>query len=367
MDPLKLAFDAKRLFHNREGLGTYARTLVADLQTLYPQHEYYLLTPSISTHSYCAYFLDETKFKIVTAQGKNAWYWRSRGMVKNLKANEIDIYWGLSNELPFGIAKSAIKSVVTIHDMIYRTFPQQFSQIDRWIYHRKFSNAIQSADLIMATSENTRRDITEYFPTSQSKIKTVYQSVSPSYRNVPASRQKGQHFLVVGTINERKNLDLVVEAYHILESKDRRPVIVVGSGKAYLEKMKSKIARYALEDWFQFVGQVSTEKLIELYQGALGLLFPSLYEGFGIPIVEAMMIGIPVIGNNVSSIPEVMGKYGIIIEYDSIESLKAAILKLSQSDSVQDGKSDKEHLNRFKHDTIGQAIMQNLELVKQLS
>ena len=370
MKTFKIAFDAKRLFHNREGLGSYARTLVADLQTLYPQHQYYLFTPKASAHAYAEPFLDEEKFTIVTAEGKNAWYWRSRGIVNDLRKHGIDVYWGLSNELPFGLSQLPIKKVVTIHDMIYKTFPQQFTWSDRWIYQRKFSNAIKSADIVMAASDSTRRDILKYFKGYEDKVATVYQAVPPVFRNRNGRSSVDQHYLMVGSINERKNLDLVVEAYKLLDEADRRPVVIVGGCKgAYYNMISHKIKSCKLEPYFRFVGQVDEGELIRLYQASIALLFPSLYEGFGIPIIEALTVGIPVIGNDISSIPEILGKYGIIIEYDRAESLKEAILKMNDNnnDWAFDAKDVKQHLNQFNHQVVGQAILETLQLDKNLS
>ena len=174
---------------------------------------------------------------------------------------------------------------------------------------------------------------------------------------------------MVGSINERKNLDLVVEAYKLLAEADRKPVVIVGRGKgAYYDKVNQKIKSSGLESHFVFLGQVDTEELIRLYKASIALLFPSLYEGFGIPILEALTVGIPVIGNDISSIPEVLGKYGIIIEYNRAESLKEAILEFNDKKvSFFNVENVPQHLKQFNHQVVVQAIAETLKLDKNLS
>jgi len=339
---LKIAFDAKRLFHNREGLGAYARTLISDLKKLYPQHEYILCTTSFTSEDYTIEFLDETKYTIMTPPKlQSSALWRSKTIVSDLEAANVDVYFGLSNELPFGIRQSKVKALVTIHDMLYKEFPQQFSGVDRWIYNKKFRHALDASELVFTTSKHTKNDIIKHFSHSAKKIHVAYQPVHSAYRNNNIKvNDKPKHYLVVGTINERKNLEYVIEAYRLMKTKDHRKVIVVGDGGSYKVEMQKLIKSYGLDQWFDFVGKISDNALIQLYKNALALIFPSKYEGFGRPILEALTLGTLVIASNNSSLPEVMGKYGIIIEYDRPESLVEAIIKVN---NLSDRNADHSH------------------------
>ena len=361
---LKIAFDAKRLFHNREGLGQYARTLVSGIQEAYPQHTYCLCTPSTSEDY--PYFLDESRFKVIKPSSKSRKLWRQIGVVEVLKKENVDIYFGLSNELPRGLSKSGIKSVVSIHDLLYKVFPQQFSMADRMIYNMKFKHAVNEADKIVVTSQHTQQDLERLLSADRNKIELIYQS---SFRTeevleVPLSSRK--HFLFVGTINERKNLKLVVEAYNRLSEEDRRPIIVVGKGKKYRKEVKELIKQYGLDKYFKFLGNVSDNHLRGLYKNAIALLFPSKYEGFGRPVIESLALGTPVIAMKTSSIPEVVGKHGIIIEYDRTDSLIEAMRKITNpkvAEELLEGRQA--HLKAFQkeeHITLIMNMLENLQV-----
>ncbi len=359
---LKIAFDAKRLFHNREGLGSYARTLVADLKKYYPEHEYYLCTTSIS-EAYCdARFLDPKSYKILSPPpAANASLWRARGIVKTLKENSIDIYFGLSNELPVGIDKLPIRKIVTIHDQLYKTFPQQFSMVDRWIYARKFKNAAASADMILATSENTKSDIIKYQSVIPDRIKVVYQAAPSAFDSFPGGKMQGSYYLMVGSLNERKNQLAMIEAYRLLDASHRKPVYIVGRGESYKNQLIAKIRAYGLESYFIFKENLSTSELVGLYNGAIALVFPSKYEGFGIPVIEALRAGKPVITLRTSSLPELVSKYGIIIEYDRPELLNEAILQMND-EAFRKGlmAGVEEHLQKFASENVTYQVIQAL-------
>src|SRR5690606_14569197 len=135
---MKIAFDAKRAYHNATGLGNYSRTLISDLVAFQPDHDYYLVNPKPSYR----YAFEGDRLHELLPQGflakKLSSLWRSKWVVDELVALQIDLYHGLSHEIPIGIETSGIKSVVTIHDLIFERFPQQYNPLDVRIYHRKF-------------------------------------------------------------------------------------------------------------------------------------------------------------------------------------------------------------------------------------
>lgn len=363
MKRLKIAFDAKRLFHNREGLGSYARTLIADLKSHFPEHDYYLCTSSISTDFCDPAFYNPGNYTILLPpKGMNASWWRAKGIVSSLREHEIDVYFGLSNELPWGIEKLSIRTVVTIHDMLYKTFPQQFTRIDRWIYAKKFSHAIRTADVVLATSNHTKTDILKYHEVDADKIRVAYQSVASAFRAVKSFSGLGEYYLMVGTINERKNQIALVKAFSLLAEHEKRPVIIVGRATKYKQKLVEQIKAHHLEPYFSFKENVETAQLIELYKNAVALVFPSKYEGFGIPVIEALHLGIPVIGVKNSSLPEVVSKYGIIIEYN-IPELLAKAIKLMNQEEVRSNYLNgvEKHLDKFDSSTVSKAVLDALK------
>ena len=323
---MKIGFDAKRLFLNKTGLGNYARTLVRNLQELYPEHHYYLYTPRVVRNSDTEYFISD-RFIIRECKALIPSYWRRRGMVTDLLEDGIDLYHGLSHEIPWGIEKTGIKTCVTVHDLIFEVYPSLFKFIDRKMYHVKYKSSAERADRVLAISHSTANDIQSLWSISSDKIDVLYQSAGTDFFHIdnPESR-KTSYLLYVGSVIERKGLLNIIKAYGLLKQRDFLPPLkIIGTGKAYLDLCKAEIRKQGMESWFQFVGEVENASLIDYYDESIGLIYPSVYEGFGIPIIEAMLRKVPVICSEVSSMPEAGGPYSIYISPRNIQSLADAI------------------------------------------
>lgn len=345
----KIGFDAKRLFHNGTGLGNYSRSLVTGLYQHYPQHEYVLFSPSVS-YSEESYFFTE-KFKVITPNTFSQIGWRSRFMLNSLLQENIDIYHGLSHELPFGIESTSIKSVVTIHDLIYKFFPEDFPLIDKTVYDIKWKNACSNANAIIATSEATKKDIITYFGLASEKIHVVYQTCNPIFEkkitdfeiqtvlkkfNLPQT-----FFLYVGAITERKNVLNLVKAYNSIKKSTKTPLVIIGNGRGHLQKLKKYISDEQLEQNVIICSNVENMDLPAIYQAAKVFIYPSKYEGFGIPIIESLKSGTPVITSNVSCMPEVVGDAGILIDPENFESIAQSLLAIENDDSLRNELIDK--------------------------
>lgn len=361
MRKLKLGFDAKRLFCNKEGLGSYARTLLRDLQAIYPQHEYHLYTPHIDHSIDHSYYTDNDRF-IIHHKANAYKLWRYYSISEDLKRDKIDVYIGLSNELPRKLSDNGIKSLVIIHDLLYKYYPSQFTFIDRLIIKHKLKHALTSADQVIAVSQHTQSDIVKNHSISAGKLKVIYQSANKLFRVKPSTLHNGDYLLCVGSINKRKNLKLLVEAYNHMDDNDRVPVVIAGDGRSYKTELIEIIKSYNLEHLFTFVGYVSDEKLIELYKKAIALIFPSRYEGFGIPVLESLSVNIPVVACNSSSIAEVVGQHGIVIDsFDSVD-LSKAIIQIIDPDNRQNLLNGVEnHLIKFQAKVICKEYMQSIE------
>ena len=219
---MKIGYDAKRLFHNNSGLGNYSRTLVKNLHENYPEEDLVLFTPppSSPTNKYAAPFN-----KCKTIEGSNNPFWRYSSMTREIQKEDLDIYHGLSNELPFGITKiRKIKKVVTIHDLVFLRYPKLYSLIDRNIYKEKFRRACNDADRIIAISQNTKNDIVDFFGIQEKKIEVIYQTCSEIYfdKFLPVNMREDLLFnrpygLFVSSITERKNLISVLKALKMFQ------------------------------------------------------------------------------------------------------------------------------------------------------
>jgi len=331
---LKIGFDAKRLFNNNTGLGNYSRTLVRNLQHYFPQHEYHLFDARLPKNSNTEYFFDPEKF-ILHHPSKTAPLWRTWTQSGKINGLGLDIYHGLSHEIPFGISSKTLK-MVSFHDLIYEKFPKQFGLWDRNLYKLKYRSAVKRADHVVAISNQTKLDLMEYYDIAAEKISVVYQSCHPIFAVediLPNSLGKlngiDDYFLYVGSIIERKGLLAIVLAYAKLDMVQRRPFVVVGGGeKIYNQKVLDMIKYYGLERDFIFLGNIDNEQLVQVYDGSYALVYPSIYEGFGIPVIESLFRGKPVITSDLSSLPEAAGGGALLVNPYDPDDIAAAMVTI---------------------------------------
>ena len=358
---MRLGFDAKRAALNRTGLGNYSRYVVDILAKNSTSDEYLLYTPKVKPNG----FLDSLlKIKTVSVKLPDTFLgeklkslWRSRGIVSQLKRDEVELFHGLSNELPFGIQHSGIKSVVTIHDLIFRCHPEFYKPIDAYIYDLKFRYACFVADKIIAVSECTKRDIVRFYGTDPSKIEVIYQGCDAFFTQ-KASKEKllevqekyklpNEFILSVGSIEARKNLLLAVKA--LLHTDTKIPLVAVGKRTAYTTEIERFVEENNLQKRVILLHDVPFADLPAIYQLGKLFVYPSLYEGFGIPLIEAIHSGLPVIGATGSCLEEAGGPDSVYVNPYDEKELAAAFDRIL-SDNVLQSKmieSGSEYVKRF--------------------
>lgn len=356
---LKIGFDAKRLFNNFTGLGNYSRSLISGLNEFYPENEYNLFSPRVQSKTDTKEFLDDP-YKIITPTWESNSLWRSITCTKQINELHLNIFHGLSHELPIGIRKTGAKSLVTIHDLIYKTYPNDFNFIDRNIYDYKFRYACENSNRIIAVSKSTKSDIVALYGVPTEKIDVVYQSchsnfktlIKPDYLNTVLEKYNlpNKYILYVGSIIERKNLLGIVKALQKIKDQTKIPLVVVGKGKEYQQKVQEYIADNHLENQIIFTSEISYLDLPAIYQSASLFIYPSKYEGFGIPIIEALWSKTPVITSNISSLPEAAGKDACFCDPNDENSIAENILRVLNDNNYADSLVNKgfEHVQQFE-------------------
>ena len=341
---LRLGFDAKRLFNNYTGLGNYSRTLVANLAHHFPDNEYLLYSPSVRENKETLAFLQGSPFQVHQSKQKPSALWRSFSIKKDLLAHQVQLYHGLSHEIPFGLQRTGIKSIVTIHDLIFKHYPRQYSLPDRMIYDYKFRYACQHADKIIAISASTKADIIKFYNIDAEKIEVIYQTCDDRFQQeweqgaLEELRRRlqlpSEFMLSVGSIIERKNLLGVVQAYEQLPSDLRLPLVVVGKGMAYKKKVQEYLSQKKQGHLVKFVDS-SAEDLPGIYQLAALFIYPSFYEGFGIPVLESIFSKTPVITSNVSSLPEAGGPHSCQVDPNDPEQIAQGIQDILTNEDLR--------------------------------
>lgn len=376
---MNIGFDAKRAFHNRTGLGHYSRSLITALADYFPQHDYYLFNPRPSDW----FALNKKNLHEVLPRAFHHQLlpalWRSNWIITDLKKHKLNIYHGLSHELPLHIHKTGIRSVVTIHDLIHERFPEQYAKLDVKIYRQKFLYACRHADKIIAISEQTRRDIMDFYKIPQEKIVVCYQSCNPAFALPVGEEVKkkikekyhlpDQYFLYVGALIERKNLFNICKALILLQKELTVPLVVIGDGKKYKQKVSDFIKQNGLEKRVIFLSDHPLAKVSSsflqasdfpaIYQSAIAMIYPSFFEGFGIPVLEALWSRLPVITSNVSCLPETGGEGAYYVNPDSVEEIAEGMKKIFSDNALRETLKEKgwQQAQRFTPRQAASAVM----------
>jgi glycosyltransferase involved in cell wall biosynthesis len=363
---MNIGFDAKRVFHNTTGLGNYGRDLVRIINESFPENKFLLYNPKpkkINRFQFTEQTLEvlpKSKF-----WKKFSSIWRQGPIVTQLKDDNIDVFHGLSGEIPRGLKDANIKSIVTIHDLIFIRFPELYSFFDRRIHYNKFLYAAKNADKIVAISEQTKNDIVDFLKIDEEKIEVIYQSCHDVFKASQSEVFKkevlkkynlpSKFILNVGRIEKRKNALSIIKAIKNIDI----PLVIVGNKKTYFKEVETYIATNNLEHRIFFLEGLSLEELAALYKLSTIFIYPSLFEGFGIPIIEALYSKTPVITSKGSCFPEAGGPNSIYVNPENISEMESQINFLLNNPLEMERIAEKGHefVQKFNNESIASSYM----------
>ena len=280
---MRIGFDAKRFFNNASGLGNYSRKLIADLHQFRPDFDLQLFVQKK---------IENTSESIVYPENFSK-FWRTWGMGKSILNENLDVFHGLSNELPFDIPRN-VKKVVTIHDVIFKQFPNYYPRIDRNIYHLKTKFALGKADCVLATSLATKQQILKFYDVNESKISVVYQGVDSAYYQHQANfSTEEKYFIYTSSFTKRKNHLTLLQAFLLSQKQHRWNLKLIGLDGEMLPLIKKTINDLGLEKRVEVLVNLPQEEVLHFMKNASAFVYPSLFEGFGIPLAEAAAAGLP--------------------------------------------------------------------------
>ncbi len=365
---LKIGFDGKRAANNVTGLGNYSRSLIEHLANQFPDHHYYVYTPKVNgtIRKYPLFSKKNIKLELPPKNSTSP-IWRSVGVVLELVRNKIDIFHGLSHELPYGLKENGIKSIVTIHDLIFLVKPKYYSFFDRIIYTYKSKYACKHADRIIAISEQTKKDIIRFYHTDPAKIDVIYQSCDDQFKTLVGESEREfvrkkyqlpQHYLLnVGTIEARKNLMLIVKAMPFMDRF--YPLVVIGKETKYTKLVKKEIETLGLQKQVIFLKDIPFNDLPSIYQMASTFIYPSEYEGFGIPIIEALYGKVPVVAATGSCLEEAGGPDSVYVSPTDSQALAEAVNNILKTKEAITERAEKglKYVQRFNSDVVTKQVM----------
>ena len=351
---LTIGFEGKRLLSSLTGFGTYSRTLITDICRFYPEtrcvliaHASYNALNKLPTFSSLEVEQVKRLDSLKVVYPPNTWYlyWKLLGAKRTLYSQGVDIYHGLAHQIPRSVRQKRLPIVLSVHDLIYRYYPELSPDTDLNLYESQLLDACSISDKIVAVSESTKRDLVNFFSISPQKISVIYSACDYRYHKTETSETIQQtrsiyglpekYLLYVGSMSERKNLLSVVKALNIIPRSDRLPLVVVGATTSYSNVVGDYIKNNDLDNWVIFPKRVETEDLPAVYQAAEIFLYTSLYEGFGMPILEALSSRIPVITSNISAMPEAAGPDSRLIDPGSPDEIASSIIDILSDDSLR--------------------------------
>jgi len=332
---MRIAIDANPMFLNRAGIGNYTYHLVRQLVRIDQENEYYLYNTATKEHELNDLRLGGNARVICFPRVLSPW---------KARKDRIDIYHGVNYQL---WAQGNAGSVVTVHDLALNIFPEFSKRLlgEQWSRYKAL-RTFHRATRVIAISQNTANDIHKYYQIPPEKIRIIYNGVGEEFFSAPLPDSlksvraryaipPGDYILYVGGSDLRKNLESLLKAFSMLLRKIQQITLVATGGMGRKAKeIYQSISNLGLERNIVITGHVSDQDLRQLYAGTRLFVYPSLYEGFGIPILEAMSSGVPVIASNTSSIPEVAGDAAYLIDPYNIGALADAMEKVLQDDNL---------------------------------
>ena len=359
------------MVRNATGLGNYSRTLVGDLACILPSdYSMLLYAPDPGRDDLRALTAETERLRYVYPErarnGIARALWRSWGIVKDLQRDHVDIFHGLSGELPVGIRSARIRSVVTIHDLIFMRHPEYYNLIDATIYRAKFLLTCREADRIIAISECTKRDIVELGGVDPERIDVVYQSCGKRFAHslAPGDAEQTRHrlalpnrfILSVGTIEERKNIALAVGALPYLDEDIH--FVAIGRRTKYANHVERLARKLGVAHRLHLLSGIGDDDLQAIYQLAETFVYPSRYEGFGIPIIEAIQSGLPVVAATGSCLEEAGGPACLYVSPDNPQLLALAIRQtlVGAGGRTERIKNSQRYVARFENDNTAKEV-----------
>ncbi|MFC1645208.1 glycosyltransferase family 4 protein [Patescibacteria group bacterium] len=369
---MKIGIDASRAFlKNRTGIEEYSYRVIKNLRDKLKNHQVILYLRKGQKE-----IIEKDNFDI-----PNNWsveeirfprFWTQAGLSIEMLLNPIDILFVPAHTVPIIHPK---KTIVVMHGLEYEFLPKAYSFWERLYMRHSIKNSCKWASRIISVSENTKKDLIDLYRVSDDKIDVVYEGYDSSKNQISKIKNQntldrlgiinGEYLLFIGRIEERKNIIGIIEAFEILKKEDRisHKLVLAGRGGFGYDKILRRVEESEFKKDIILTGFIEDSEKWELLEKASLFVFPTFYEGFGIPILEAQSVGTPVLASSNSSIPEVVNGSAVLVDPNDVIELSSGIRNILMSEELADKLSGNglENVKRFSWDRCASEIAEILE------
>ena len=326
---MKIGVDARPLSYQLTGIGYFLKYLLDEIQKIDQQNTYYLISNTRLEYELSNQRWHKVEGKLRGKLLSSVWMQTNVPIIAHRL--KIDLYWGSRHQLVL-LLPSKVKTILSIYDIVHRLYPNTMALPNLIIERLLMRLSVMKASRIVTLSKSTASDLQTYFKTDSKKLSTIY----PGVPTLPAEGSMGgrnqlpnRYFLFVGTLEPRKNLFKIIKAFEAIEPQKNDVYLVVVGAKGWRDrKLLGALQSSETGKRILWHGYVDRTELRPIYEQAECLLLPSLYEGFGFPILEAMACGTPVITSARASMPEVAGEAAILVNPDNVDQIAAAMRKI---------------------------------------
>ena len=339
---MRIGFDATAIPENRVGAGNYSFNLVQALANLDKKNEFFIFAQPIHIREWG---IEQPNFhfvKVEMGSRLQRLLWEQSGLPWQARHLQLDVLHSPHYTMPL---VKPCKSIVTFHDMTFQLFPEIHRPIHRVFFPLMMQWSAQKADKLIAVSKSTKDDMLRLLEIYPERIVPIPEAASSHYQQLPTEQvekvceryqlTRGKYIYYVGALEPRKNLPVLIEAYaKIAPDFPDIPLVIAGRKGWMYDEIFKKVTFLKLEEKVRFLGYVPESDLIGLYNGTQVFVYPSRYEGFGLPVLEAMHCGAPVITTRISSMPEVAGEAALLVEPDDVEALSTALREILTKDGL---------------------------------
>ncbi len=377
---LRVGIDMSRTVGERTGVGSYALNLVKGLAKI-DQASTYVLLPGFGSfvhpeyEALGVYVPPHPNFRLFA--GRLPAFDNGRGLRDELSANNrVDVAHSTAYAAP---AVGQAKLIVTIHDLTFLTHAEHHLQENIDFCVKQMALARERADLFIVVSDSTKHDLMKLLDISEEKVRVIYEAVDETFRPITSASARAEivkryalperYLLCVGSIEPRKNVAAVLKVYAALlyGGTPGLPVLAIAGAAGWLNSaIYDLVKELRIEGSVKFLGYVPDTDLPALYSGANVFLYPSLYEGFGLPLLEAMSCGCPVISSNLSSMPEVVGDGGLLVNPHDLNDLKAALEQVLSDKGLQE-KLGAQSIERASHFSLEKMAAETLQVYREVA